>query len=286
MNIEFPRQNLKALDGLTLLEAFDLLIWNAEDVQEAITKALEADSSFPNTSKTLVEWILKGDVSFRFDAEATCRRLTAQSKKPDKYRRAPNPFHGLRSGDARRRERRNIRQKVADGEIIPAKPIAVRHAVHLILQHVEALFSCISDGSVEIWARTPTGAREKLDRSDWNSMPHKIYLNFNNNVVLLPLTRKRFQRFRNASLVLAEKTHQELNKTPRLSDRKVIDWLCKEFFGYVKFCSRAKVLAETKSNFPDLSEDHFDRIWEKTAPKDWKKSGTIPRKYRGIKILK
>ncbi|QDG79370.1 hypothetical protein [Labrenzia sp. PHM005] len=286
MNIEFPKQNLTALNGLTLLETFDLLIWNDEVVQEAITKALKADSSFPNTSKTLLKWIFKGNAPFGFDVEARCRQLTAQNKEKDVLERVQNPHYRLRSDGAPRRQKRYILRKVSDGEIIPAKPEAVREAVHLILLNVEALFRNISDGRIEVWARAPTGAREKLDRSDWRSMPHNIYVDFENSAVLLPLIRKRVQRFRNASLVLAEKTHQELNKTPRLSDRKVIDWLRKEFFGYVKFCSRAKVLAETKSNFSDLSEDHFDRIWDKTAPKDWQKSGAIPKKYRGIKILK
>ena len=286
MNIEFPKQHLKALNGLTLLETFDLLIWNDEVVQDAITKALEADSSFPNTSKTLLRWIFKGDTPFRFDVEARCRRLTAQSKQKDVFERVPNPHYRLRSLGAGRRQKRNILRKISDGEIIPAKPEAVREAVHLILLNVEALFRNISDGRIEVWARAPTGAREKLDRSDWNSKPHEIYLDFNNNDVLLPLAKKRFQRFRNVGLVLADETRHELNKPPRLSDTEITDWLSQEFFRYVKYCGRTKVFAEAKRKFPKLGKDRFKKIWNKYAPKDWKKSGTIPKKNRGNKALK
>lgn len=286
MVIEFPRQNLKALEGLTLLEAFDFLIWTAEDVQDACANALESDSSFPKSSKALLSWVFDGNVPFTFDVEAECRRLTAQSKKPDTYKRVPNPCYGFRSGDAGRRERRYIRRKLEDGKIVPAKPEAVRQAVHLILNYLEALFNYISDGRIEISVRDPSGVREKLDRSDWRSRPGRIHLNFFGNDVLLPLQNRRIQRFSNAKLVLAEETRMELNKPPRLVTSEIADWLEIEFFRYVKFCGRPKVFAEAKRKFPKLGKDRFKTIWDKYAPQDWKKSGTIPEKYRGIKALK
>ncbi|WP_417687956.1 hypothetical protein [Roseibium sp.] len=286
MIIEFPRQNLKALDGQTLLEAFDFLIWTAEEVQNACANALEVDSSFPKSSKALLSWVFDGNVPFTFDVELVCRRVTAQSKKPDTYERVPNPSYRVRSGDAGRRVRRYIRRKVADGKIVPAKPEPVRQAVHLILSYLKALFDYISDGRIEISVRDPSGAREKLDRSDWRSRPGRIRLNFVGNDVLLPLQNRRIQRFSNARLVLADETRKELNKPPRLVTSEIADWLELEFFRYVKFCNRPKVFVDTKGKFPKLGKGRFKELWDKYAPQDWKKSGAIPKKYRGIKVLK
>ncbi|QDG76718.1 hypothetical protein [Labrenzia sp. PHM005] len=286
MIIEFPRQNLKALNGQTLLEAFELLIWTADDVQTAKAHAAAADPTFPDTNIALISWIFGQYVPFLFDVDAACRRVTTERKLPDKTQRQPNPNRGSRSGDAARRQKRYIRVKVEDGAVIPAKPDAVRNAVYLILSYLEVFFQNISDGHIEIWVRGVSGHREILQRSDWRSRPDRIYLDFSNNTIRMPLPKKQFHLFSNASLALADETRRNLNKPPRLSDPKIAAWLDHEFFKYFKCYGRPWVFREAKHKFPELSEDRFDKIWDKYAPPDWKKSGTIPKKYRGIKVLK
>lgn len=284
--IEFPRDRLDGLNGQTLQETFDALIWTAEDVCAAREAALAADPSFPVSGSELLTWIFGRYVPFSFDIEATVQKVTGPRKLPDTYQRQLNPASVLGSGHKQRRQKRYIRVKIAEGATLDAKPAAVQTAVTLILQHVAALFRYILDGRIELWARTPSGTKEKLERSDWRTRPDLIRLDFSNNRIRMPAANKTVVLFSNAALVLGEETRRSLNKPPRISDAEITDWLDETFFRYVKYQARPKVFTETKRRFPKMSEDRFDKIWDEFAPQDWKKSGTIPKKYRGIKILK